>query len=53
VALSLAETITISHHLRTPEIRVFMNLTPVADLRDPVPQCRLRQTRADARLRSF
>jgi hypothetical protein len=35
VALSLAETITISHHLRTPETRVFMNLTPVADLRDP------------------
>jgi hypothetical protein len=35
VALSLAETITISHHLRTPEIRVFMNLTPIADLRNP------------------
>ena len=35
VALSLAETITISHHLRTPEIREFMNLTPIADLRNP------------------
>jgi len=35
VPLSLAETITISHHLRTPEIRVFMNLAPIADLRNP------------------
>jgi hypothetical protein len=35
VALSLAETITISRHLRTPEIRVFMNLAPIADLRNP------------------
>jgi Saccharopine dehydrogenase NADP binding domain len=34
-ALSLAETITISRHIRTPEIRVFMNLAPLADLRDP------------------
>jgi hypothetical protein len=32
---SLAETITISSHLRTPEIRVFMNLAPLADLRNP------------------
>ena len=35
VAVPLAETITISHHLRTPEIWVFMNLAPLADLRDP------------------
>jgi hypothetical protein len=35
VALSLAETITISRHLQTPEIRVFMNLAPLADLRNP------------------
>jgi Saccharopine dehydrogenase NADP binding domain len=35
VPLSLAETITISRHLRTPEIRVFMNLAPLADLRNP------------------
>ena len=35
VPLSLAETITISRHLRIPEIRVFMNLAPLADLRNP------------------
>ena len=35
VPLSLAETITISRHLRTAEIRVFMNLVPIADLRNP------------------
>jgi hypothetical protein len=35
VPLSLAETVTISRHLRTPEIRVFMNLAPLADLRNP------------------
>jgi saccharopine dehydrogenase-like NADP-dependent oxidoreductase len=35
VPLSLAETITISHHIRVPEIRVFMNLAPMADLRNP------------------
>ncbi len=35
VPLSLSETITISRHLRTPEIRVFMNATPLADLRNP------------------
>jgi hypothetical protein len=34
-ALSLAETITISRHLRTPDIRVFMNLAPLADVHDP------------------
>jgi hypothetical protein len=35
VPRSFAETITISQHLRTPEIRVFMNLAPLADLRNP------------------
>jgi Saccharopine dehydrogenase NADP binding domain len=35
VGLSLAETITISRHLHTPEIRVYMNLAPIADIRDP------------------
>jgi len=35
VSLSMAETITISHHLKTPEIRVFMNLAPLTDLRNP------------------
>jgi Saccharopine dehydrogenase NADP binding domain len=33
--LGLAETIIISRHIRTSEIRVFMNLAPLADLRDP------------------
>ncbi len=35
VPLSLAETIVISRHLRTPDIRVYMNRTPLAELRDP------------------
>jgi saccharopine dehydrogenase-like protein len=35
VGLSLAETITISRHLATPEIRVYINLAPIADIRDP------------------
>jgi len=35
VPLSLSETITISRHLCTPEIRVFMNAVPLADLRNP------------------
>jgi len=35
VPLSLAETITISRHLRTPEIRAFMNRAPLEDLRNP------------------
>jgi saccharopine dehydrogenase-like NADP-dependent oxidoreductase len=35
VALPLAETITMSRHIRTPEIRALMNLAPLADLRDP------------------
>jgi hypothetical protein len=35
VGLSLAETITISRHLATPEIRAYMNLAPLRELRDP------------------
>ena len=35
VGLPLAETITMSRHIRTPEIRALMNLAPLADLRDP------------------
>jgi hypothetical protein len=35
VPFCLAETITISRHLRTPDIRVFLNLAPLADLRNP------------------
>src|SRR6266404_2003822 len=35
VGLSLAETITISRHLQTPEIRAYINLAPIADIRDP------------------
>ena len=33
--LLLSETITISQHLRTPEIRAYINLAPITDLRDP------------------
>lgn len=33
--LSLSETITISRHLRTPEIRVYMNRRPILDVRNP------------------
>ena len=33
--LSLAETIVISRHLRTPEIRAYMNLEPIKDVRNP------------------
>jgi Saccharopine dehydrogenase NADP binding domain len=33
--LSTADCVTISRHLRTPEVRVYMNLGPIADLRDP------------------
>jgi hypothetical protein len=33
--LSFAETITISHHLHTPEIRAYMNLAPIKDIRNP------------------
>ncbi len=35
VALPLAETIVMSRHLQTPEIHSYMNLRPLADLRDP------------------
>lgn len=35
VALPLAETITIARHLRVAELHSFMNLAPLADLRDP------------------
>jgi len=35
VGLSLAETITISRHLQTPEIRVYINSAPLTDIRDP------------------
>jgi hypothetical protein len=35
VPLSLSESITIARHLRTPEIRVFMNVAPLTDLRNP------------------
>jgi short subunit dehydrogenase-like uncharacterized protein len=35
VAMPLAETITISRHIRTPEIRALMNLAPLTDLHDP------------------
>jgi hypothetical protein len=31
----LSETITISRHLRTPEIRMYLNLAPLSDLRNP------------------
>jgi hypothetical protein len=35
VGLAFAETITISRHLLTPEIRSYMNLAPIKDIRDP------------------
>jgi hypothetical protein len=35
VGLSLAETITIPRHLRTPEVRVYINLKPITDIRNP------------------
>ncbi|MGH8702736.1 MAG: saccharopine dehydrogenase family protein [Blastocatellia bacterium] len=35
VSLPLAEIVTISSHLRTPEIRSYMNLAPLTELRDP------------------
>src|SRR5262249_29011312 len=35
VPLPLAETITISRHLRTPEIMMFLNEAPLADLHNP------------------
>jgi short subunit dehydrogenase-like uncharacterized protein len=33
--LSLAETILISRHLHTPEIRAYINVAPLSDIRDP------------------
>lgn len=35
VGLPLTEIITISRHLKSPEIHSFMNLAPLTDLRDP------------------
>ncbi len=35
VGLSFAETITISRHLRTPQIHAYMNDAPIADIRNP------------------
>jgi hypothetical protein len=35
VGLSLAESITIPRHLQTPEVRVYINLAPIRDIRDP------------------
>ena len=35
VGLGFSEIITISRHLRTPEIHAFMNLAPITDLRNP------------------
>lgn len=35
VPLSLSETITISHHLRTSEIGMYLNRRPLSDLRNP------------------
>jgi len=33
--LSLSETITISQHLKTPEIRAYLNVPAIRDVRDP------------------
>ncbi|HEY7182536.1 MAG TPA: saccharopine dehydrogenase NADP-binding domain-containing protein [Blastocatellia bacterium] len=35
MGLGFSEIITISRHLRTPEIHAFMNLAPIMDLRNP------------------
>jgi hypothetical protein len=35
IGLGFSEIITISRHLRTPEIHSFMNLSPIMDLRNP------------------
>jgi len=35
VGLPLSEIITLSRHLRAPEIHAYMNLAPLKDLRDP------------------
>lgn len=49
VGLPLSEIITISRHLRSPEIHAYMNLEPLKDLRDPQTPA---PTPADARGRS-
>jgi short subunit dehydrogenase-like uncharacterized protein len=48
VALPLAETITISRHLHCTELRSWMNLAPLVDLRDPATPSP-RATDADGR----
>jgi hypothetical protein len=53
VGLPLAETVTMSRHIRTAEIRVLMNLAPLADLRDPKAPHRRPRTRAAARRKFF
>ncbi|MEW6736772.1 MAG: saccharopine dehydrogenase NADP-binding domain-containing protein [Acidobacteriota bacterium] len=35
VSIPFSEIITISHHLQTPEICTYINLTPIRDIRDP------------------
>lgn len=35
VALPLSEIVTLSRHVRCPEVHSYMNLAPLADLRDP------------------
>jgi NAD(P)-dependent dehydrogenase (short-subunit alcohol dehydrogenase family) len=35
ISLPLAETIMISRHLRTPEVRTYINAASIADIRDP------------------
>jgi len=39
VAFPLTETIIISRHLRTSEIWMYLNLAPLAELRDPPDTC--------------
>ncbi len=35
IGLALAETIVIPQHLRTPEVRAYINLASITDIRDP------------------
>jgi short subunit dehydrogenase-like uncharacterized protein len=49
VAFPLAETVVISRHLRTPEICMYLNLAPLAELHDPYTPA---PTAADERGRS-
>jgi short subunit dehydrogenase-like uncharacterized protein len=52
VGLPLAETITISRHLRCAELRSWMNLAPLTDLRDPgtpAPRATDAEGRSDQR----